>query len=291
MAGFRKFSPNKSFKARTSGRATRSFKRAVNPLYGKKGMGYITNPERAIKNKIYHATTFGVSDISKMGSHKSTKRRSTQRRRKATPSKRSSKENTSLLIFGFFIVIAAILVKYWYIVLLIALIIGGIVIYVLKKKKTSESAEEESHEVPINVSIEENDIDTTANKSTYKEPDDSIERVLNDPSQHDADGNLHFKSTSNYVDDQMIGRSFERNKDLNNAILAYHSALNLSLKTEPDIAPPPNIFSRLAIIYRRQKDYQKELDILEKALFYHPNDDKFIERKKRVKELMGTKEE
>lgn len=61
--GMRKPSLKKSFKARTTGKAKRAFKRSVNPLYGKKGMGMIKNPERAIKNKIYRKTTFGVSDI------------------------------------------------------------------------------------------------------------------------------------------------------------------------------------------------------------------------------------
>ena len=54
----RKPSLKKSFKARTTGKIKRKIKRTVNPLYGKKGMGYIKNPKRAVKNKIYHKTTF-----------------------------------------------------------------------------------------------------------------------------------------------------------------------------------------------------------------------------------------
>ena len=53
----------KSFKARTTGRLKRKIKKAINPFYGKKGMGYIKNPKCAIKNKVYHKTTFGISDI------------------------------------------------------------------------------------------------------------------------------------------------------------------------------------------------------------------------------------
>lgn len=56
--GMRKPSLKKSFKARTTGKIKRKIKRTVNPLYGKKGMGYIKNPKRAVKNKIYHKTTF-----------------------------------------------------------------------------------------------------------------------------------------------------------------------------------------------------------------------------------------
>ena len=52
--GLRTPSLKKSFKARTTGRLKRKIKKATNPFYGKKGMGYIKNPTRAIKNKIYH---------------------------------------------------------------------------------------------------------------------------------------------------------------------------------------------------------------------------------------------
>ena len=61
--GMRKPSVKKSIKARTTGRVKRSIKKSVNPLYGKKGMGFIKDPERSVKNAIYHRTTFGVSDI------------------------------------------------------------------------------------------------------------------------------------------------------------------------------------------------------------------------------------
>ena len=50
--GMRKPSIKRSVKARTTGRIKRSVKRSVNPLYGKKGMGYIKNPEKAIKNAV-----------------------------------------------------------------------------------------------------------------------------------------------------------------------------------------------------------------------------------------------
>lgn len=55
--GVRTPSLKKSLKARTTGRLNRTLKRSVNPLYGKKGMGYIKNPEKAIYNKVYHKVT------------------------------------------------------------------------------------------------------------------------------------------------------------------------------------------------------------------------------------------
>lgn len=63
--GLRKPSIKKSFKARTTGRAKRALKRAVNPFYGRKGMGFIRNPKRSIKNRIYKRTTFSIWDIFK----------------------------------------------------------------------------------------------------------------------------------------------------------------------------------------------------------------------------------
>lgn len=51
--GMRKPSLTKSIKARTTGKLKRKIKSSINPLYGKKGMGLITNPRKAIYNKIY----------------------------------------------------------------------------------------------------------------------------------------------------------------------------------------------------------------------------------------------
>lgn len=56
--GVRTPSLKKSFKARTTGKLKRKVKKATNPLYGKKGVGYIKNPKRAVKNKVYRKTTF-----------------------------------------------------------------------------------------------------------------------------------------------------------------------------------------------------------------------------------------
>ncbi len=63
--GLRTPSIKKSFKARTTGKYKRKLKRLVNPFYGKKGMGWIKNPSRALKNKIYHKTTFSAKDAIK----------------------------------------------------------------------------------------------------------------------------------------------------------------------------------------------------------------------------------
>ena len=51
--GIRTPSIKKSISSRTIGKFKRSIKKSTNPLYGKKGIGFITNPKRSIKNKIY----------------------------------------------------------------------------------------------------------------------------------------------------------------------------------------------------------------------------------------------
>lgn len=63
--GVRKPSIKKSIKARTTGRLKRSVKRSINPLYGKKGMGWIRDPKKAAYNTVYHRTTVGVKDVAK----------------------------------------------------------------------------------------------------------------------------------------------------------------------------------------------------------------------------------
>ncbi|MCO4596040.1 putative membrane protein [Streptococcus infantarius subsp. infantarius] len=55
--GIRTPNLKKSIKARTTGKIKRKMKSAVNPLYGKKGMGMITNPKKAVYNKVYNKTT------------------------------------------------------------------------------------------------------------------------------------------------------------------------------------------------------------------------------------------
>ena len=61
--GIRKPSLKKSISARTTGQLKRSIKRAINPFYGKKGMGYINDPKKAIYNKIYNKTTVSAKDV------------------------------------------------------------------------------------------------------------------------------------------------------------------------------------------------------------------------------------
>lgn len=62
--GMRKPSLKKSLKARTTGKLKREVKSAINPIYGKKGMGWL-HPKKKMYNKIYKKTSFSIFDIFK----------------------------------------------------------------------------------------------------------------------------------------------------------------------------------------------------------------------------------
>lgn len=79
--GMRTPSLKKSLKARTTSKWKRQAKKAIIPGYGQKGVGWIKNPKKALYNKVYHKTTFGLSDLLKP---------SKKRKKKAT------KEQTSI---------------------------------------------------------------------------------------------------------------------------------------------------------------------------------------------------
>lgn len=63
--GIRKPSLKKSLKALTTGKLKRELKSAINPLYGKKGMGVLTNPKKALYNKAYKKTSISITDLLK----------------------------------------------------------------------------------------------------------------------------------------------------------------------------------------------------------------------------------
>lgn len=63
--GFKTPSLKKSFKARTTSKYKRQLKSAIDPTYGKKGVGWFKNPKKALYNKIYNKTTRSIFDIFK----------------------------------------------------------------------------------------------------------------------------------------------------------------------------------------------------------------------------------
>lgn len=78
----RKPNIKKSISSRTTGRVTRTVRKISDPTYGKKGIGYIKNPKKALYNEFYNATSYGLKDISNSG--KSEKSNLSQYRKPST---------------------------------------------------------------------------------------------------------------------------------------------------------------------------------------------------------------
>ena len=91
--GMRKPSLTRSLKARTTSKWKRQAKKALIPGYGKKGMGWVKNPKKAMYNKVYHKTTFGLSDLFK--SSKKRNKKVVNNKQQSILASNSKKQHTS----------------------------------------------------------------------------------------------------------------------------------------------------------------------------------------------------
>ena len=64
--GLRTPSLKKMVKSRTTGRVKRAMKKSINPIYSKKGIGFVTKPKKAVYNRIYKKTSFSIFDFFKL---------------------------------------------------------------------------------------------------------------------------------------------------------------------------------------------------------------------------------
>ena len=122
--GVRKPNVKKSIKARTTGKVKRQVKKAVNPLYGKKGMGIVNDPKKAAYNAVYNRTTVGVSDLVKEAA--STTQKSAANVPHAVPQK---KENSDRMynVCGTLMIVLGVILALLGLLLLLAVPVGGIV--------------------------------------------------------------------------------------------------------------------------------------------------------------------
>lgn len=136
----------KSIKASTTGKVKRQIKKAVNPLYGKKGMGIVNDPKKAAYNAVYNRTTVGVSDVVKSATSGSTRASAS---RVPTPPKNTSSENRitpasrvsaplkreysdrTYNVCGIILMVLSVVLALFGLLLLIAAPIGGIVAILL----------------------------------------------------------------------------------------------------------------------------------------------------------------
>ena len=89
--GVRKPNLKRSLKAKTTGKLKRSVKKATNPLYGKKGVGMIKDPGKAIRGKVYNATTISLTSSNK-------KKKSTPSSSPTAPVKISTKKSSEKIV-------------------------------------------------------------------------------------------------------------------------------------------------------------------------------------------------
>lgn len=132
--GFRTPSVKKSIKARTTGRVKRSLKSSVNPLYGKKGMGLVNDPKKAVYNNIYSKTTVGINNINKGISNPKSNNHTRQKNFSPNQSRLYSKGLCNFyIISGVLIVLMSLLLIIVEPVGILTMLLGGCLIFWGKK--------------------------------------------------------------------------------------------------------------------------------------------------------------
>ena len=115
----RKPSLKKTISARTTGNYKRRQKKAINPYYGKKGMGWINNPKKAMYNKVYNKISFGITDMNNSIS-------------KTHTSKQITTNTSTVTIIGIIVVIILLLVFWQYTLALLT--VFGLLYFFIKLK-------------------------------------------------------------------------------------------------------------------------------------------------------------
>lgn len=239
----RKPSIKRSIKAKTTGRAKRAIKKSINPTYGKKGAGWVKDPKRAAKNKIYHATTFDTRKVlaPKKHSNKKATKESMQSYKK-TAIKPNGKNNHDTLLFWILMALALSgLFSGSLIGFIFAIVMGYLANKVFKRR-----AKEEGN------SIAEMDNDSIASSFNTNDRSEEIGYYLG-------------KHYTEYVEQIKQLKREQKNQEaidlLNELVLVVESesAINQS-------GLPPFYYEQLAILYRKEKQSDKEVEILERYI-------------------------
>lgn len=144
--GIRKPNIKKSISARTTGKVKRAVKKSVNPMYGKKGAGFVKDPVKSVKSSIYHKTTVGVSDIVKTSGGGSARpaARSTVSGSGSAPAARQRKKGGAasvlMIIFGVLFLIGGVASFSTAVSSgVVGLILGGLLLYFgIRKRRTPD---------------------------------------------------------------------------------------------------------------------------------------------------------
>ncbi|WP_225744838.1 hypothetical protein [Marinilactibacillus sp. Marseille-P9653] len=240
----RKPSIKRSIKAKTTGKAKRAIKKSINPTYGKKGAGWVKDPKRAAKNKIYHATTFDTRKVlaPKKHSNKKAIKKPIQSYKKTT-TKLKGKSNHDTLLFWILVTLAFVgffsgsLSGFVF-----AIVMGYLANKVFKRKAIEEeyTSIAKMDNVPIDSSFNIND-------------------------RSEEIGYYCGKHYTEYVDQIKQLKREKKNQEAINLL----NELVLVVESESAINQagiPPFYYEQLAILYRKEKQSDKEVKILERYI-------------------------
>lgn len=243
--GIRKPSLKKSIKARTTGKLKRKMKKAVNPLYGKKGMGMIKNPKKAIYNKVYNKTTIGVSDLVRSGTSSSHSRNTksqvaTTKTQVATAA--SNHSPTTYKVAGVIAKIAAIIIILLSLLLLLAVpgagvVFGivGVLLFALGKSYTKKAKADSTSNVV-------NAPDVQPASSEKQECDQPVQQQLStlksatqQQSKPESEKNYDLFDDYDADDETYLAYSYEENLAFaDTAVLTGNGGKAITFKQEPD---------------------------------------------------------
>ena len=243
--GIRTPSIKKRVSARTTGRMKRAVKRSINPLYGKKGMGYINNPKKAVYNKIYNKTTVSVDDVVRAATR---------------PSKRSTAYNSNS---AGQIKKQSILV---HILLLFCTFGIGNIIYALS------------------VTVHNNNVRAKMNSSYNRQA--QVNNIEQGDNELNHENNIEEVESNNPYEINKQGMELEEEGDIEGAKEKYLKAISLGFEG-------CNAYDRLNVIFRKEKDYDSEIENCRQAIevfsFNKSRVERYTQRLNRAMELKNKR--
>ena len=239
--GIRKPSLKKSIKARTTGKLKRKMKKAVNPLYGKKGMGMIKNPKKAIYNKVYNKTTIGVSDLVRSGtssSHSRNSRSQVAATKTQVATAASNHSPTTYKVAGVIAKIAAIIIILLSLLLLLAVpgtgvVFGivGVLLFALGKSYTKKAkADFASTGAVQSISAQEQECDQPVQQQLS-----TLKPATQQQSKLESEKNYDLFDDYDADDETYLAYSYEENLAFaDTAVLTGNGGKVITFKQEPD---------------------------------------------------------
>ena len=275
--GIRKPNYKTRIKARTIGKLKRRAKKAVNPFYGKKGVGFIKNPEKSIKSAIYHRTTIGIPPIistskKRKPSHASkTNRVSNNKKRPASSPQNNADENVDavpvLRILGIVSFWIGILGLFYSAGLGIVVIIIGCVIFGTTFRKSNEQKE-------IDSIAQQPELEKVSRSSGEHFADESRkilpETIVNRHYHLLSEQNRTYKSGDHGLTEKLCKEDIDLYPSFVDAYVKYE--MNNGIPEKAVEIPSYPAFLTLSKVYEQQKRYDEAISVCEQAIEYKLHD-------------------